>query len=90
MKAVIPAAGLGTRFLPVTRAVSKVMLPVFNIPTIEFAVTELTKSGINSLAIIVSDLNSDVQKYFESADDLKIEFIFMELSYSDFDQFCIP
>ena len=37
-KAVIPAAGLGTRFLPVTRTVSKVMLPVFNIPTIDFAV----------------------------------------------------
>ena len=60
-KAVIPAAGLGTRFLPVTRSVSKVMLPVFNIPTIDFAVTELKKSGINSLAIVVSGLNSDIQ-----------------------------
>ena len=77
-KAVIPAAGLGTRFLPVTRAVSKVMLPVFNIPTIEFAVDELKKSGINSIAIIVSNSNPDVQKYFESADDLKIEFILQE------------
>ena len=77
-KAVIPAAGLGTRFLPVTRAVSKVMLPVFNIPTIEFAVTELKKSGINSVAIVVSSLNSDVQKYFEGAADVQVEFILQE------------
>ncbi|MFL2751119.1 MAG: UTP--glucose-1-phosphate uridylyltransferase [Dehalococcoidia bacterium] len=77
-KAVIPAAGLGTRFLPVTRAVSKVMLPVFNIPTIEFAVTELKKSGINSVAIVVSSLNSDVQKYFEGTADVQVEFILQE------------
>ena len=77
-KAVIPAAGLGTRFLPVTRSVSKVMLPVFNIPTIDFAVTELKKSGINSLAIVVSGLNSDIQKYFESVADMQIEFILQE------------
>ena len=77
-KAVIPAAGLGTRFLPVTRAVSKVMLPVFNIPTIEFAVTELKKSGINSVAIVVSSLNSDVQKYFKGAADVQVEFILQE------------
>ncbi|MBR62092.1 MAG: hypothetical protein CL904_05495 [Dehalococcoidia bacterium] len=74
-KAVIPAAGLGTRFLPVTRSVSKVMLPVFNIPTIDFAVAELKKSGINSVAIVVSTLNYDIQKYFESASDMQIEFI---------------
>jgi len=77
-KAVIPAAGLGTRFLPVTRVVSKAMLPVFNIPTIEFAVTELKKSGINSVAIVVPSLNSDVQKYFEGAADVQIEFILQE------------
>ena len=77
-KAVIPAAGLGTRFLPVTRAVSKVMLPVFNIPTIEFAVTELKKSGINSVAIVVSSLNSDVQKYFDGTADVQVEFILQE------------
>ena len=64
-KAVIPAAGLGTRFFPVTRAVSKVMLPILSIPTIEFAVRELKSSGVSNIAIIVSELNSDIHQYFE-------------------------
>jgi len=77
-KAVIPAAGLGTRFFPVTRAVSKVMLPILSIPTIEFAVRELKSSGVSNIAIIVSELNSDIHQYFESAHDFDIEFILQE------------
>ena len=77
-KAVIPSAGLGTRFFPVTRAVSKVMLPILSVPTIEFAVRELKNSGVIKIAIIVSELNSDIHKYFESVHDVDIEFILQE------------
>ena len=45
-KAVIPAAGLGTRFLPATKALAKEMLPIVDKPTIQFIVEEALKSGI--------------------------------------------
>lgn len=52
MKAVIPAAGLGTRFLPATKAQPKEMLPVFNKPTIQYVVEEAVSSGIDDILII--------------------------------------
>ena len=45
-KAVIPAAGYGTRFLPITKAIPKEMLPIIDRPTIEFIVNEAKESGI--------------------------------------------
>ena len=54
-KAVIPAAGLGTRFLPVTRAVPKVMLPILDIPAIEYAVREAAGAGIEQAVIVISE-----------------------------------
>ena len=53
MKAVIPAAGLGTRFLPLTKAQPKEMLPVVNKPTIQWVVEEAVDAGIKDIAIIV-------------------------------------
>ena len=50
--AVIPAAGLGTRFLPITKAVPKPMLPVFDKPTIQYIVEELASSDINEVIIV--------------------------------------
>jgi UTP-glucose-1-phosphate uridylyltransferase len=49
MKAVIPAAGLGTRFLPATKAQPKEMLPVYNKPTIQYVVEEAVASGIDDI-----------------------------------------
>ena len=77
-KAVIPAAGLGTRFLPVTKAVSKVMLPVLNTPTVEFALNELIKSGLTKVAIVVSNQNTDIRRYFHGNNDVQIEYIVQE------------
>ena len=48
-KAVIPAAGLGTRFLPVTKSIPKEMLPIVNKPVIQFIVEEALKSGIEDI-----------------------------------------
>ncbi len=48
-KAVIPAAGLGTRFLPATKALAKEMLPIVDKPTIQFIVEEALKSGIEEI-----------------------------------------
>ena len=52
MKAVIPAAGLGTRFLPATKAQAKEMLPVFDKPTIQYVVEEAVESGVDDILII--------------------------------------
>ena len=51
-KAVIPAAGLGTRFLPATKATPKEMLPIVDKPTIRFIVEEALQSGIEDILII--------------------------------------
>ncbi|MBD0258676.1 MAG: UTP--glucose-1-phosphate uridylyltransferase, partial [Cytophagales bacterium] len=51
-KAVIPAAGLGTRFLPATKALPKEMLPIIDTPTIQYVVQEAVDSGIEDILII--------------------------------------
>lgn len=52
MKAVIPAAGFGTRFLPATKAQPKEMLPVFDKPTIQYVIEEAVASGIDDILIV--------------------------------------
>ncbi len=68
-KAVIPVAGLGTRFMPVTRSVPKALLPVLNIPLIQYAVDDAVEAGITDIAI-VEDSRS-VGSYFHSMPDLE-------------------
>ena len=68
-KAVIPVAGLGTRFLPVTRSVPKALLPVLNVPLIQYAVDDAVEAGITDIAI-VEDVRS-VGSYFHSMPDLE-------------------
>jgi len=63
-KAVIPAAGFGTRFLPVTRSVPKVLLPVLARPLIHFAVAEAVAAGIEEIALILSPGADAVAAYF--------------------------
>ena len=63
-KAVIPAAGFGTRFLPVTKAIPKEMLPIVDKPTIQYIAEEAIKSGIEELLIIVSRGKDAIMKLF--------------------------
>ncbi len=55
-KAIIPAAGLGTRFLPATKAMPKEMLPIVDKPTIQFIVEEALKSGIKDILVVSQDM----------------------------------
>ncbi len=70
-KAVIPVAGLGTRFLPVTRSVPKALLPVLDKPLIQYAVNDAVEAGITDIAI-VEDARS-VGSYFHSMPDLELK-----------------
>lgn len=60
---VIPAAGLGTRFLPFTKSVPKELLPIINKPSIQYIVEECHGSGINSVCIITSDRKNALKHY---------------------------
>ena len=53
-KAIIPAAGFGTRFLPATKSVPKEMLPVVDTPTIQYVVEECVESGITDILMVLS------------------------------------
>lgn len=64
-KAVIPAAGYGTRFLPVTKAIPKEMLPIVDTPTIEYIVREALESGIKDILIIVSSNKNAIVDHFD-------------------------
>ncbi len=64
-KAVIPAAGYGTRFLPITKALPKELLPIIDRPTIEFIVNEAIASGITDILLIVSSNKNTIIDYFD-------------------------
>lgn len=64
MKAVIPAAGFGTRFLPLTKAQPKEMLPVVNKPTIQWVVEEAVDAGITDIAIITGKHKQAIENHF--------------------------
>lgn len=71
MKAVIPAAGFGTRFLPLTKAVPKELLPVAGLPVIHHVVAEAAAAGFDEIAIILSNGKESIIRYFESDPDLE-------------------
>ncbi len=64
-KAVIPAAGLGTRFLPVTKTVSKEMIPIIDKPMIHYIVEEAIESGVEDIILITSRHKEDLERYFD-------------------------
>jgi len=64
VKAVIPAAGFGTRMLPATKAVPKEMLPVAGKPLIQYAVEEAAASGIETVILVIRDQKSVIQAHF--------------------------
>ena len=69
-KAVIPAAGLGTRFLPATKAIAKEMLPIGDKPTIQYIVEEIADSGLNEVIIVLNKDKEYIKKHFENNDTL--------------------
>ncbi|MCI5840216.1 MAG: UTP--glucose-1-phosphate uridylyltransferase GalU [Peptoniphilaceae bacterium] len=64
-KAVIPVAGLGTRFLPFTKAVAKEMLPILNVPVIQYIVEELAESGIEEILMITNRGKNEIEDHFD-------------------------
>lgn len=72
-KAVIPAAGLGTRFLPATKAVPKEMLPIVDKPTIQYIIEEAAASGITDLLIITSRTKKTLEDHFDKSYELETE-----------------
>ncbi|MCH4171767.1 MAG: UTP--glucose-1-phosphate uridylyltransferase GalU [Lactobacillus sp.] len=70
-KAVIPAAGLGTRFLPATKAMAKEMLPIVDKPTIQFIVEEAKASGIEDILIVTGKAKRPIEDHFDSAPELE-------------------
>ena len=65
IKAVIPAAGFGTRFLPLTKAQPKEMLPVVNKPAIQWVVEEAVEAGITDIAIITGKHKKAIENHFK-------------------------
>ena len=70
-KAIIPAAGLGTRFLPITKAVPKPMLPVVDKPNIQYIAEELKRTGIDEIIIVVSPESEVIMRHFSAAPELE-------------------
>ncbi|MEF9426130.1 MAG: hypothetical protein L0956_02775, partial [Candidatus Mariimomonas ferrooxydans] len=70
-KAVFPAAGLGTRFLPATKASAKEMLPIVDKPTIQYAVEEAERCGIKEFLIITGKIKRAIEDHFDSAWELE-------------------
>ena len=71
MKAVIPAAGLGTRFLPATKSQPKEMLPVYDKPTIQYVIEEALASGIDDILIVTGRNKRSIEDHFDKSYELE-------------------
>ena len=76
MIAIIPAAGLGTRFLPATKVIPKEMLPIGNRPALDLIVEEARSAGAEKIVIIISRAKELIRGYFKDAAD--VEFVYQE------------
>ncbi len=70
-KCIVPAAGLGTRFLPATKAVPKEMLPIVDTPTIQYIVEEAVAAGVRDVILIVSRGKESIVDHFDVAKELE-------------------
>jgi len=70
-KAIIPAAGLGTRFLPATKAMPKEMLPIIDKPTIQYIVEEAVESGVEDIIIVTGKGKRAIEDHFDHAFELE-------------------
>src|SRR6266566_2939560 len=65
-KAVLPAAGFGTRFLPASKAIPKEMMPLVDRPIIQYAVEEAVSAGIEQIIIVIASGRSSIEEHFDS------------------------
>ena len=72
-KAIIPAAGLGTRFLPATKAQPKEMLPIVDKPTLQYIIEEAIASGIEEILIITGRNKTSIENHFDKSVELELE-----------------
>ena len=72
-KAIIPAAGLGTRFLPATKAQPKEMLPIVDKPTIQYIIEEAVASGIEEILIVTGRNKKCIEDHFDKSIELELE-----------------
>ena len=72
-KAIIPAAGLGTRFLPATKAQPKEMLPIVDKPTLQYIIEEAVESGIEEILIINGRNKTSIEDHFDRSIELELE-----------------
>jgi UTP--glucose-1-phosphate uridylyltransferase len=70
-KAVIPAAGLGTRFLPASKSIPKEMIPIVDRPGIQYAVEEAVKAGLDQIVVVTSRSKSAMEDHFDRAIELE-------------------
>lgn len=70
-KAIIPVAGMGTRFLPATKALAKEMLPIIDKPTIQYIVEEAVNSGIEEILFITSPYKKNIEDHFDRSFELE-------------------
>jgi UTP--glucose-1-phosphate uridylyltransferase len=70
-KAVLPAAGFGTRFLPATKSIPKEMMPLIDRPIIQYAVEEAVASGIEQIIIVIASGRSAIEDHFDSSPSLE-------------------
>ena len=72
-KAIIPAAGLGTRFLPATKSQPKEMLPIIDKPTLQYIIEEAIESGIEEILIITGRNKRSIEDHFDKSVELELE-----------------
>src|SRR5580700_7311495 len=70
-KAVVPAAGLGTRFLPATKATPKEMLPIVDTPAIQYVVEEAVSAGMHDVLMITGRGKGSIENYFDRNQELE-------------------
>lgn len=70
-KAVIPAAGMGTRFLPATKAIPKEMLPVVDRPAIQYVVEEAVAAGLRDVVLVIGRSKRALEDHFDRANELE-------------------
>src|SRR3989442_16028405 len=70
-KAVIPAAGLGTRFLPASKSIPKEMLPIVDRPTIEYVVEEAVRAGIRDILVVNGRGKGPIEDHFDREPELE-------------------
>lgn len=71
-KAVIPVAGMGTRFLPATKSIPKEMLPIVDVPSLHYIVEEAVKSGIEEILFVISPYKKTIADYFDRSFELEV------------------